>query len=185
MKIKKEVKIIIFIASLLIIGIIFSSFNYKRVDVIGRSPKFIVYRTFHRGIVELKKIPEGMKPSPPKGMDILQKKEYHHINYTNLYIEKFPQELRLNCFEQANFIVRLRNKGDEIISDIKFSIENNLNLIFDFPEKVVIPPKTVKDTTIFVTADCSTQYISQLNPRITIADRLDFEIPINVRERLE
>lgn len=170
-------KVIIAIASILIVTILFFSFSYRRVDVIGDPRKLSFYRIFHKDIPEQEKLPEGMKPSPPRTTGILEEGYY-------LYIKESPQELELNCFEQTNFIVKLGNKGKEVVSDIGFSVEDNANLIFDFPEHAIIPPGSIKDITIFVTADCTQSYMPELNPRITI-DSLSFDMSINVRERLE
>ena len=185
---KKDHKVILLIVLIVIITSVYFSLTYRRVDIIGRQDnpvKNFFYKLFNKDFAEKEQLPEGVQPSPPKLIDKLQKKEFFTVNYEDLYLEEYPNQLSVNCLQQNNFIIKLGNKGENIISDIKFEAEENNPLIFEFPDNLVIPPNSVKETTIFVLADCSQLSTKQINPRITIADKIEFDIPTKIEERLE
>ncbi|MDP7179827.1 MAG: hypothetical protein QF824_00980 [Candidatus Woesearchaeota archaeon] len=185
---KKDHKVILLIVLIVIITSVYFTLTYRRVDIIGRQDnpvKNFFFKLFNKDFAEKEQLPEGVKPSPPRLIDKLQKKEFFAIDYNNLYLKEQPNPISLNCLQQNNFIITLGNSGENIISDIKFSVEENSPLIFEFPENIVIPPNSVKETTIFVVADCSKPITKQLTPKITIANKIEFIIPITIDERLE
>jgi len=166
------------IAAIIIALIVVVYFNIKdnSIKVIERGKKF------DKDVIEIKPVPKDTKPSPPIGS---QRVEYHVVDYNNLYVGSYPSRIELHCSNQKSFVIEIGNNGNSLITDINFSVYNNKNLLFIFPENIVIPPNNVKEISVFVTADCSENYYDEVNPRITIADMASINLNVIVDKRLE
>ena len=182
---KKNKKVLIFgLIALIIITttITLISLKYSKLEVIGRDPISRMYMMFNRNI-HYEDIPANERLSP---LNKVTTKKWlsSSEDYKNLLLKEYPVEIYLNCHQRNNFEITLENNGQFPISDINV-IADNSELVFEFPEDIVIPPNSNKTITVFVTPNCSYIKDSELTSKITIANKYSIDIRATIRGRAE